>query len=257
MKLSFSNAVLKNIAYMTMLIDHFFAIVFWALLVERAAYGFRTDRSYIIYGAGRAIGRIAFVLFAYLAVEGFMYTRDRKKYLLRMGIFALVSEIPFDLAFNGNWYAFKGQNVYFTLFLGVLALMLLERWRGHKVLQAIALLSCCLLAALLKTDYMFMGVLLIAVFYLFRDNFKMQAILGGVTLYVGIVAVYIVRNIGSGRPVTYFMKSGLSEMYGLAAFALLAFYNGERGRRLPKLLCYLFYPVHLLLLCLLRYQIFG
>lgn len=247
-RVSFSNAVLKNIAYASMFIDHFFAVVFWNHLVIMAASGADIGRSYVVYRAGRAIGRIAFVLFAYLAVEGFQHTRDRLRYLSGMGIFALLSEIPFDLAFKQTLYAPESQNVYFTLFLGILALMAVERFKGYIILQGTAVAGCCFMAGVLRTDYMFMGVLLIVVFYCFREDYLKQVVFGGIVLYVGIVAVNVVRAWGSGRAFDALAKAGLSELYGLAAFALLAFYNKERGRHLPKLFCYAFYPLHLLLL---------
>lgn len=92
-----SNAVLKNIAYITMFIDHFFAVVYYTLVRQLQTAGYVVGNEERIYAAGRAVGRIAFILFAYLAVEGFQHTKSRKAYLLRLGIFAFVSEIPLSL----------------------------------------------------------------------------------------------------------------------------------------------------------------
>ncbi len=116
-----SNAVLKNIAYITMFIDHFFAVVYYTLVRQLQTAGYVVGNEEI-YAAGRAVGRIAFILFAYLAVEGFQHTKSRKAYLLRLGIFAFVSEIPFDLAFSEVCFNKESQNVFFTLLIGVLVL---------------------------------------------------------------------------------------------------------------------------------------
>lgn len=254
---SITGAFLKNVAYFSMFIDHFFAVVFLAYLQWRAAEGYSTIVENKIYRIGRAVGRIAFILFAFMAAEGFRYTHSRKKYLLRLGIFALCSEIPFDLAFYGTIYDTSGQNVYFTLFLGVAALCLLKRLKGHFVLQMVGIALCCVTAALLKTDYMFMGVLLIVTFYIYRRFFWVQCLVGTVVIYAGIVLVNMVRNFGSGIALETFLLSGMSELYGLFAFVFIYFYNGQKGRQLPKMCYYLFYPLHLLLLYGIECCLFG
>ncbi|MDE6748696.1 MAG: conjugal transfer protein TraX [Lachnospiraceae bacterium] len=247
-RFSLSGAVLKNAAYISMFIDHFFAVVFNAYMRQRAIQGLPIDSVNSIYQIGRAIGRVAFILFAFMAVEGFCHTRSRMKYLLRLGAFALISEIPFDLAIEDSLFEMSNQNVYFTLFLGVLALCIISKLRGHPIVQFLGVALCCIAAALLKTDYMFMGVMLIVVFYLCRKSFLCQVLVGSVTIYVGIVLLYIVRYWGWGFPITVFLESGLSEMYGLFAFVFIFFYNGQKGKQLPKACYYLFYPLHLLLL---------
>jgi hypothetical protein len=78
----------------------------------------------------RAIGRIAFPIFCFLLVEGFLHTRNVKKYLIRLFIFAFISDIPFDLAFFAE-IGLNHQNVFFTLFLGVSALACIDYVR-HK-----------------------------------------------------------------------------------------------------------------------------
>lgn len=247
-KYSFSSAVLKNAAYISMFIDHFFAVVFNAYMRSGKMQGLSMDLENAIYQVGRAIGRTAFILFAFMAVEGFCHTRSRAKYLLRLGVFALISEIPFDLAIEGSLIEMDGQNVYFTLFLGVLALWIIRKLRGHPIVQVLGVALCCLAAAFLKTDYMFMGVMLIVVFYLCRKSFLSQVIVGSITIYAGIVLIYLVRYHSWGLPITVFLESGMSELYGLFAFVLIFFYNGQKGKQLPKACYYLFYPLHLLLL---------
>lgn len=256
-KYSISSAFLKNVAYFSMLTDHFFAVVFLAYLQWRMAEGYSTVAENKAYRIGRAVGRIAFILFAFMAAEGFRYTHSRKKYLLRLGIFALCSEIPFDLAFYGKLYDTNGQNVYFTLFLGVAALCLLKSLKGHFILQAIGITLCCITAAFLRTDYMFMGVLLIVTFYIYRRFFWLQCLMGSAVIYAGIVLVNMVRNFGKGITLDVFLQSGMSELYGLFAFVLIYFYNGKKGRQLPKMCYYLFYPLHLLALYGIKCCLFG
>jgi len=258
-RFSMSGAFLKHIAYLSMFIDHFFAVVFWAYwkrLLEGGASARVTDTAGGTYLLGRAVGRTAFILFAFMASEGFQYTHSRKNYLLRLFAFAVISEIPFDLAMNGSIFTMDGQNVYWTLFLGVSALCLLEKLQGRPLLQSAGVVLCCIAAFLLDTDYMFMGVLLIVVFYLCRRSFWYQFAVGTVTIYVGMVSVYTVKYWGSGMHWSLYLQASTTELYGLFAFFLIYFYNGKKGRQLPKAFYYWFYPLHLLLLYGIRMCLF-
>lgn len=253
-KINCSSAVLQNIAFVTMFIDHFFAIVFatWMTFLQGEEY----RQAYYVYRAGRAIGRIAFVLFAYLLVEGFTYTRDRRKYLLRLGILSLLSEIPFDLAFQRKVYAPESQNVYLTLFLGLIVLVLLERYRNRAV-QGLVIIAGCLAAWMLQTDYMFMGILLIVSFYYNRGKLFRQIVWSALIMAGGMIAVYLVRYGIAENTLAVYVRSGLRELYGMAAFFFLAGYHGTRGKRMPKVVTYGFYPVHLLLLTGIRQLLLG
>ena len=269
-KVSFSNAVLKNIAYLTMFIDHFFAVVFTEIIWKYSASGAETDRLLAIRSAGRAIGRISFILFAFLAVESFIHTRSRRNYLLRLGLFAFVSEIPFDLAFSMRVIDRKSQNIFFTLFLGVLVLIIwewaakslhmLERSRVRRdagwylctgVFRAVrigSVLLGCAAAYWLSTDYKYMGVLLIFAFYLMRGRaFVPKVILAGCVMFFGMWSINCLRY-ADIYSVSYLFRFSMRELYGLFAFIPIALYDGTKGRQLPKAVCYGFYPVHLLLL---------
>ena len=103
-----SAEVLKLIALLSMLIDHI-----GAALVSSPSQ---------LYTVCRKVGRLAFPIFAFFIVEGFIHTKNIKKYLFRLGIFALLSEIPYDLAFHDRFFDFSGQNVLFTFFIAVLYL---------------------------------------------------------------------------------------------------------------------------------------
>ena len=269
-KFSFSNAVLKNIAYLTMFVDHFFVVVFMEIIRQYSMTGADTDMLQQIYSVGRAIGRISFVLFAYLTVEAFLYTRSRIKYLLRLMLFALVSEVPYDLAFSNRMIDYSSQNIFFTLFIGVIVLIGWE-WAGKcvralhstKVSQDVCWYVCvgvfrivqlgtvllgCLAVYYLKADYKYMGVLLIFTFYILRNKpFYVKFVPVACVMYLGILSINLLRYTGV-YTTAYLLRFSLRELYGLFAFIPIALYDGNKGRQLPKAVCYGFYPVHLLLM---------
>lgn len=106
------------VGIITMFIDHLGLAVIGRFIFS----GVRPEYLYSVYSVMRSIGRLAFPIFCFLLVEGFDKTRSKANYLFRLGIFALVSEIPYDLAFSARVLEFGHQNVYFTLFLGLFSL---------------------------------------------------------------------------------------------------------------------------------------
>ena len=192
----------------------------------------------------RAAGRLAMPLFAFCIAEGYAHTRDRRKYLLRMGLFALISEIPFDLAFE-NRIGLSHQNIMLTFFLSILALMLYDRIRGGEgtegeriparktVLGVFAVVAIAVLALLLKADYTVFAVISVFLFYALRQ--KHPLLRSG----VGVGFLALTRTVG------YYSATGLSVLP-------LVLYNGKKGKGL-KWLFYLFYPGHLLLLAGLKF----
>lgn len=251
-----SGAVLKNVAYVSMFIDHFFAIIILHYLWMTAVDGVWDTKLTVIYRMGRAVGRIAFILFAHQIVEGFFHTRSRGKFLLRLGLFALLSEIPFDLAFSGEIINLENQNIFFTLFLGVLVLIIWERvahyhGAGFVIVRWMVLLLGCLAAYWGQTDYRYMGVLLIFVLYKTHDSsLTVKTVMAGIVMLLGTWSANCLSmlRLDFGYTIGELFLISLREMYGLAAFILIKFYHGEKGNQLPKWFCYGFYPVHLLFL---------
>lgn len=239
-----SGSTLKLIAIITMFIDHTGAVILGRMLITRTYINTQVrtvpvmdyGALYDVYHLMRSIGRIAFPIFCFLLVEGFSRTRDAKKYALRLGIFALVSEVPFDLAFKARFLELRYQNVFFTLFLGLLTMMAVN-WVSHRVwarnqnlqglicfmLGGMIVVIGCLVAHFLHTDYAARGVLCVMVLYLTRRWKPVQMLSGALSF--------------------------LWEMPAPAAFLPVIFYNGKRGLRL-KYVFYAFYPVHLLFLYL-------
>lgn len=247
---------LKYIALLTMFIDHFAAVLLLKILLQT------TDPDtymqwYHIYMMCRRIGRIAFPIFCFLLVEGFYYTHSRTQYAVRLGIFALLSELPFDLALRTPpGLEFENQNVFFTLFLGLLAMMLMEHFEEKKALQLLSLLFCSFIAFVLCTDYGSMGVVLIGIFYFFRGNRHLLYPSVACWLLVGQMPQHMIRFFIQPDPQytfsTYFEKvllpNGLLEFWGIISLFFIANYKGQKGRSFPKYFFYIFYPAHLLLL---------
>ena len=222
-KAGFDGSALKWIAIVTMVIDHIGASVLLNVLgqlgSDRLFWGLDRQKLYIVYELLRYIGRVSFPIFCFLLVEGFFHTRDRRKYAVRLLIFAFVSEIPFDLAFELKWWDPSHQNVMFTLFIGLVTIALMDRFRGNFPRQALIAAAGAFLAWFLKTDYDWLGVVTITVLYLFHDNPSGRCISGALSV--------------------------AWELPAPLAFIPVYFYNGERGRGL-KYFFYVFYPAHLL-----------
>lgn len=226
------GSTLKIIAIITMLIDHIGAAILENSTIINYVFA-NASISFEIWSLVdiilRLIGRIAFPVFCFLLVEGFLHTRDVKKYAMRLGIFCLISEIPFDLAFFQQPFYWGHQNVFFTLFLGLLVLIGLKHFEGsglrNGLLRTLCVITGVLAAWFLKTDYDAFGVCVIVLFYLFRNR-------------------PVLRDIGT---MLTLVICSILEITGIIALIPIHLYNGKRGSSI-KYFFYLFYPVHLLLL---------
>lgn len=235
-----SGSSLKIIAIVIMLIDHIAAgiiIPYTYVIQDKATFDILIN----IYYAMRCIGRIAFPIFCFLLVEGFVHTKNVKKYILSLGLFALISEIPFDLNFSNTIFSLEYQNVFFTLFVALIALMgfktMEERYKDNNILKWILIATitvlACIVANILKTDYSAMGILTVASFYLFRDN-KLQPVIA-----FGVLII-------SGFAFNGFYMA-IFELPAIFSIPLIYMYNKQRGINL-KYFFYLFYPVHLIII---------
>ena len=212
---------LKLIAILTMLIDHTGAVLLGDLLILRI------------------IGRIAFPIFAFLTAEACARTRDPEKRLIRLGVFALICELPFDWAFFYTLYYPGHQNVFFTLFLASLAIYAYERLQ-HRSWAMVAVLLLSLVGDLLHTDYGMLGILLIFALYRCRTGGQRAMAVTGMNLLFTLPAVAMM---------------GLSlyttqQMWGCLAIPFIWMYNSKLGPKM-KYFFYLFYPLHLIILSIL------
>ncbi len=203
------------------------------------------------------IGRLAYPIFAFMIVEGYFHTSNFKRYLKRLFIFALISEIPFNLIYNGTLIYPFHQNVLWTFIVALLCIRWIDsvRKKRHPVvavlLSAGILLLCYLIALLLMMDYYGYGVLTVFVFYIFRGKSWWQRIgqLAGL-IYINVFAIK-----GMRVPVTLFGTTIEFAQQSLAVLAIIPIwlYNGKRGthNRFIQYAFYAFYPVHLFVLGLL------
>lgn len=201
-------------------------------------------------------GRIAFPIFAFLIVEGFFHTKNLNKYLQRLFVFAVVSEIPFNMIVGGSWFYPLHQNVIWTFLLGVLMLKLLEKQNNKTIFLRIVfsflILSVFLLCASLSmVDYHAAGIMTIAIFYFLRGQSWGKR-------FWQLLGLYYVNFEFLGG-LFYPLTIGHWHLeFPLQGFALLSLifiwlYNGHKGydKKWFKYACYIFYPAHLLVLALL------
>lgn len=187
----------------------------------------------------RSIGRLAFPIFAFFLVEGFLFTKNVRKYLLRLVCFGLISEPLFDFAFFGTLYYPGHQNVYTTLSIALLALILLERWQMvnqtakgaeywmNTLFYGCAIFTLAYTAEFFNTDYGALGVLLMITLYLFRRNKTLQ--------HSTLICLTV------------------DQFPAPFAAIPLALYDSTRGAgtKWERWAYYVFYPAHLLLLGLI------
>lgn len=245
----------KMIALIAMLIDHFSKIVLEWLIIwvwvpmrdnEQMASDI-FDRIYnFIHFELYNIGVISFPLFCFLLVEGFKHTNDIKKYFKLLIIFAIISELPFDLAFFSAYSKFENtypfyllyQNIFFTLLLGLTAIYSINKFSNYyknKILNFTIQFSCVLLpgliAELIHSDYGCWGVIYIVGFYICRNSRVCQVL-------IFIILYIILTNEEPG-------------LYILTFCIVILLYNGKRGSLNLKYFFYIFYPAHISILYLI------
>ena len=117
-----SAFALKIIAMVTMFIDHLFASCIdpYGVDVWNISRHIVPGTGTTLYWIGRMIGRIAFPIFCFQIVEGVRYTKNWKRYMARLALLALISEIPFDLALKNFQIDMSSQNVFLTLLFGMM-----------------------------------------------------------------------------------------------------------------------------------------
>lgn len=225
-KIRLNGFTLKMIACAAMLINHLGLILFNEIAP--------------VLRVSVVVGRISFPIFAFLLVEGFFHSSNLKIYMIRLGIFAILSEFAFDYALLGvkSENVFAYQNVMFTMFLGLITITLYDRIQTKYRSNAFMANSLCVflligstfIANVIKSDYFYYGILMIVIMYLFHNNKR----------WLMIATVLLVGFFGSGL-----------EIFQLLALPFILFYSGEEGKKSQKFF-YIFYPAHFLIIGLIH-----
>lgn len=247
-KLTVPQEGLKLIASITMLLDHIGAVLVYSLYLSawNAGNYALSNQMAVLYEPMRIIGRIAFPIYCFLLVEGFHHTRDMKKYVTRLAIGMVLSEIPFDLALSGH-IDWTSSSVMVTLLLGCLMILCMQRAKGFW--KAAVILPFFLLAELLRTDYAGNGIALIA----------MLALTKGLPREKLLRTVGFVFLLWFGPDVQLGLIAVPMELFGLVGLIPMFLYDGRKLTRNKWIQWgfYLFYPVHLLILWLLQRLLCG
>lgn len=244
-----SGSTLKLIACTFMLLDH----VMKVFQAELLAY-----LSYPVYSIISSFGTVAFFIFAYMVAEGVRHTHDVRRYMLRLLIFALISEVPFRLAKGIILYVppfslFGTQNVIFTFLYGVIACVAYDYFcdRGKWGYGWGCVVFMTLLAFILETDYYSYGVMTVFLMYIVKERRQRLILLSVMILFFFITGEIMPEILLYG-----FTPSSLYRYVSVLIISqlnvlLLSFYNGSRGRG-GRYFFYIFYPVHLLLISILH-----
>lgn len=206
------------------------------MIIDHVSDNFFPDLLYL-----RIIGRMAMPMFAFCVAEGYAHTHDRKKYLIRLLLFGILSEVPFDLVVGGKPIYLNHQNIMFTFAWSVLGLMCIDKARKIEnnplsvVCETAVFIVFTIFSLFLGLDYNIVGPVIIFTYYILRE--RNLWIVNSVAALVYLVF----RNVGI-------------YIYGVLGFIPIYLYNGQRGKGL-KWLFYLFYPLHLLVIYLIKTMI--
>jgi len=217
-----NSFVLKIIACFTMFIDHLRYII-------------PTKPIFMSY-----IGRLAFPIFAFQAVEGYAHTKNLKKYLLRLLIVATIAQIPYSLYFSFT----NNLNVIFTLIFGLLCIWVYENLKDNKYLALPIIIGVMVFSEIINTDYSYYGIAIMLIFHIFKDKkiiMTLSFIIMTILFFIEHYKLYLFPL--NMTVVTYF----ICVILGIVPCLL---YNGKQGPK-AKYLFYLFYPLHIVFLLLL------
>ena len=197
------------------------------------------------------IGRIAFPIFAFQLVIGYTHTKDLKKYIIRLLIFACISQIPL-MIFLSTYTNIFLLNIFFTFLLGILAIYNYDKLKNKKYGKLIGILSVILISILayfIKVDYGAFGIILIFIFYLLNNNKPIMCI----AFYILCFIKYLIYTLINPTLNFYFL---ITNFCTFLSIFLIVLYNGKQGKKI-KYFFYIFYPLHFIILYIIKMVFFA
>lgn len=196
------------------------------------------------------LGRLAFPIYAFLISEGYCHTKNFAKYLGRLLLFAVISQLPAYLLFSPFLGNVPYLNIFFTLALGLIAIRFYDKVENKKIALLLILLTS-FFGEIIHCDYGALGILLIATFYILKDKKNLLALSASALIlvnYLSNITEISIRNLAN-----------IKQQFTLAFFAIFSLifvflYNGKLGKsnKYLKMFFYFFYPLHLLIFYIAR-----
>lgn len=217
-----SSFALKMIAVISMCFDHF---------------------GYLIFNGSFSwcnfLGRLAFPIFAFQISEGYEHTHNLKKYFWKLFIFAIISQIPFNLFQYSFGFDFS-LNIFFTLLLGLSAICAFDKI-PNKFVGLLVSGLCIYLGNVLNVDYGYWGVLIIFAFYIFKKH--------TVLTVVGFLALVLLKYLPFLINYNFYYAYVILAIATFLSIVPILLYNGKLGPK-TKYFLYIFYPLHLTIIAL-------
>lgn len=198
--------VLKIIGILSMFLDHYYFIISGPKILN-------------------IIGRVAFPIFAFALNEGYRHTKNLKLYLIRLGIFALVIQLP--LFFSSTEYP---MNIFFTLFTGLLIITIMNAKKVNIFPKILIIVSLFYITKKFEFDYSIYGILLIMIFNIFYNR---KILIFVSFLFLNLLIVYFPEIFDLSK----------TQFYSIFSLIFIFLYNGKKGKSM-KYFFYLFYPLH-------------
>lgn len=226
-----SGTLLKLLAILSMTIDHIALFLLYEYPPFNETLITIGQTNITMVWIMRTIGRMAFPIFCLLLVEGFKHTKNREKYGINLLVFAIISEIIWNLIQSESWTNIYTQNVFFTLFWGFMGMVAMDKFKYNKLEGICLMLITGVMVIFTRGDYYLTGWLFIILLYIARHVKKYQIMIVGAFLWPNFIAMVLTTG-------TTFL------------------YNKKRGwlgnNASWKYAFYVYYPIHLTIIYLLK-----
>lgn len=224
MKKILNGNKLKFIAIISMLIDHLYKVG----IIEKN----------ILF---MMIGRLAFPIFAFLIAEGMIHTSNKIKYIRNIFIFAIISEIPYDIVFFHSPLNIAQQNIMWTFLISAGTIFILEKTNKQslKTWQPLILTLSIILGGILRVDYFIFGIILVILFYFLQKNKDKYLF-----YILRLTSIMLIFNL------SFWFLGDKNQIFSMLAIIPILAYDGTRGKKseVIKYTFYIFYPIHLLII---------